>query len=339
MAEPNIQVADIDNASSKLQDAFSHGDQPVPLMLTHVASGRTLGLFDTSDNIFSVASLYDIILGSWIAPLSIIVPWRLRQTKERLARRIAAEAMLASSRIRQSELAGLAPASGKSQSGSTQDSAYSLSTLPPHTQNPLSSSATLPSSQWTAPSQVSESQSQLQTEPPLPLFPSHSNPLTRLSQHLHITKPSRTIPQNIFQVLMHWQTGADPSIYDWAGTTHAVNEELGIDELSLRQKEKRKRKAERLLKRKRRELEIDKKNKAESQPIFGRPVGGLRSSPVRAVGLGSSSQVLPQQSQAQSQGLTQSSIVVPVMQSQTEPGRHGGRPVFKKKKKGRVSGF
>jgi RNA polymerase I-specific transcription initiation factor RRN6 len=137
---------------------------------------------------------------------------------------------------------------------------------------------------------------------------------------------------------MHWVPAADPTTYDWAATTRAVDEEFGItqesEDLSQKEREKLKRKAERLLKRQKRELNLERRN-AESQPVLA-----LRSSPPPIVGLGMSSQTQPaRQSQADSQGFPPFGFGV--VQSQVELGRHGGRPAIKKKKKakGRISGF
>jgi RNA polymerase I-specific transcription initiation factor RRN6 len=146
------------------------------------------------------------------------------------------------------------------------------------------------------------------------------------------------VPPNISNILTHWKLGADPHEYDWAATERILNEEVtSDDEAGQKDKERLKRKAERLLKRQKRELERERKQ-AESQPLFGRDIGGMRSSPgpALATGIGLSSQT-QSQSQSQSQGFGTFDAV----QSQLEPGRHGGRPVKKKKVrgKGRISGF
>lgn len=293
------------------------------------------------------------MLENWIAPLPKTVSNRVRQSKERLARRIASELMLASAQIRYPQPNDAPLADSYGSAGLSQDSTVSLRIPGPWEKS--SQSAPLFSSQPTLfSSQPNPFSSQREQSTQPSALPTHPNPITRLSQYLQISKlPPKPSP-NISQILMHWTPGADPSSYDWEATTRAIDEELGrdLDEEEIqqnnREKDKLRRKAERLAKRQKRELEIEKR-KVESQPLpllFGRERMGLRSSPVPAmggmgssqVGMGGSSQMgMGSQSQSQSQGFVGGFGGV---QSQVEPGRHGARAVEKKKKKKkRVGGF
>lgn len=313
-----ITVSDIDEASSKLWD----------LRLDQIILS-----LDADEGDVSISSLYDSILQNWIAPLPANAPSRVRKKKERLARRIAAEVMLARSRIHSSS--SFEPIRGQPQpelqKGPSQDSGIAL---PPSSSRPGSSQ-----SDGLA----------FQSSPPLsspadPLtrsYVTHPNPVLRLTRHIQIEKPPLVVPRNVDQVLMHWAPGIDPSTYDWEVTERSIHRDLHANEApSRKEAEKSKRRAERLMKRQRRE-DVER-SKAESQPLYGREEGGLRSSPIPVVpGLGLSSQVAIQaqgQSQSQSQEFGGYGGMV---QSQVESGRHGGRPVIKKKKKGkgRVSGF
>jgi RNA polymerase I-specific transcription initiation factor RRN6 len=320
-----IRVTDVDDASLQIQELLDQNDRSHPFEAQRVAFLQSSQPGAPNDHQGDMSSLYDSILQHWIASLPASIPSRTRQMKERQARRIAAEVVLASSRIRRPIAVEpeLLPPSSKDwpTAGLGQVHEVSMSsqrsvdfTGLPHLPEPSSSQ---PASQQTA--------------------PTHPNAITRLGQHLQITKPPPTMSPNISQVLMHWHPGADPRVYDWDATTRLINAESNIDELGQKQRERSKRKAERLLKKQMRELELEKR-KAESQPVFGRVVGGLRSSPAPVVGLGLSSQTQTESSQDQSQS---QGIGVPhIVQSQIEPGRHGGKPQVKKRKgKARVSGF
>ena len=330
LVKDGFRVPDIDDASHRLQGLLSPGDQTRLLELQFIASPTALGLEHNDNRALDMASVYDAVLENWIAPLPAHLPNRLRQQKERLARRIAAEVMLSSSRLRRSVNVNATSAPDAGKPGLSQDSAVALPILPLLSSQSQAENSLLLSSQLD-PSSVQRGPSDV----PIGV---HPNPLARLSQHLQITKPPPVVPPNISNILTHWKLGAAPHTYDWAATDRILNEEVtSDDEASQKDKDRLKRKAERLLKRQRRELERERKQ-AESQPLFGREVGGLRSSPAPApaMGFGMSSQT-QSQSQSQSQGFG----VFGAVHSQVEPGRHGGRPVKKKKVKGkgRISGF
>jgi RNA polymerase I-specific transcription initiation factor RRN6 len=285
LAESDVTVPDVDGTSAQLEDLFSRTDL---WNLRRIASQQALHLADADEETPTISSIYDTILQSWIAPLPTSIPTRVRQSKEQLTRRIAAETVLASSRIRIAN------------DGRASLSALTLGDIAPQ-----------------------------------------PNPMSRLSQHLEITKPLPEVSPNVRQVLMHWTLATHPGSYDWNTTTRTVDEELGINEddetPSQKDKERLKRKAERLLKRQKRESEIGKRI-TESQPLGVGEMLPMMSSPVPMVRWDMSSQ--PQHaSQTQSQAESQSQGFPGFVQSQVEPGRHGARPAVKKKKKGRVSGF
>jgi RNA polymerase I-specific transcription initiation factor RRN6 len=332
LADTTLEVSDVDATSAMLHDlCLSNGfDKTTGLQLVSFdgAFAMELGLRQAT-----VSTLYDTILQNWIAPLPSRIPGRTRQTKERLARRIAAMVVLASIRL-QRPVNSIAPGSPKrSQTGFSQNSGVELPNFP---NNPGLSDSLEPLFSFLSSSQIPSSYGAA-----IPSLPSHPAPGTSLSQFLRITKPP-PMPPNMSQLLMHLQPNTDPSAYDWDATTRAINEQLHIgdeEQVSQKDKERMKRKAERLLKRQQRERDLEKK--AESQPLlFGRDAGGLRSSPVPMTmrfkaGADTSSSQAPKMMSSQSQGF--GGLGMGVFQSQVEPGRHGGRP--KKKMKTRMEGF
>ncbi|KAF2661097.1 hypothetical protein K491DRAFT_774371 [Lophiostoma macrostomum CBS 122681] len=321
-------IPDIDDASHRFQALLSPKEQTQPLGLQCIASSRVLRLEHNNVGPLDMASVYDNILENWIAPLPPNFPHRLRQVKEHLARRIAAEVMLSAARVHRSGDVDTTSVVEAEPARESQDSAVAFPILPSRATHRQAELRPFTSSQLEPLS--------VQTGAPETAAGVSSNPIARLSRHVQITKPPPIVPPNIGNVLTHWTLGADPHTYDWVATERIMDEEAtSDDEAGQKDKERLKRKAERLLKRQRRELEREKKQ-SESQPLFGREVGGLRSSPAPAPALGFDSS-----SQAQSQTQTQSQgFEIPgFVQSQVEPGKHGGRPVKKKKGKGRISGF
>jgi RNA polymerase I-specific transcription initiation factor RRN6 len=332
LADSTLEVSDVDATSAMLHNlCLSDGfDKTTGLQLVSFdgAFAMELGLRQAT-----ISTLYDTILQNWIAPLPSRIPGRTRQTKERLARRVAAMVVLANIRL-QRPVKSVTPGSPKrSQTGFSQDSGVELPNFP---NNPGLSDSLEPLFSFLSSSQIPSSYGAA-----IPSLPSHPAPGTSLSQFLQITKPP-PMPPNMSQLLMHLQPNTDPSAYDWDATTRTINEQLHIgdeEQVSQKDKERVKRKAERLLKRQQRERDLEKK--AESQPLlFGREAGGLRSSPVPMTmrfkaGADKSSSQAPKTMSSQSQGF--GGLRMGVLQSQVEPGRHGGRP--KKKMKTRMEGF
>lgn len=328
-----LDVADIDEASAKFRQlAASQGTT----ILRPIAAQSTLRLPGNEQP--SIARLYDTILEDWIAPLPTQTPVPVRQAKERLARRVAAEVTLASTKLQPKE----------EEHPPTRSSApASLPVLPSKPVDPSSSSLPTPP--------------QSSVPPSSPLFPetlrsNTSDPLSRLRKHLKIDdNSSRTptiLPPSVSELLSHWQLGTDPSTYDWEATERAIRPDAN-DEESQEQREEERKKRERRERRQRREDErLRAKTLASSQSTFAQPAFP-RSSPGPTIGgMAPSSQVpVPTSSQMPSlvhnRGGSQGGVfggfgginsMVP--QSQVEPGKFGGRPDKKKKKgKSRVSGF
>lgn len=332
-AGANIEVSDVDEASTLLHDLMTLRNQDSLAEAQRIATPRILHLTEDEDS--TVSTLYDTMLQSWVAPLPPDVPIRVRQRKERLARRIATEVMLASTRIRMQDTQAL---DQPYQLRPSQDSGVSLPILP---SRPAPGSPARPSQVLFRQSSL-PTLSQLQSSP-LPPFSTPStpmNPLDHLRTHLNIREEGTVGPTNLSssvnQVLAHWQPGTDPNAYDWALTEQARYSK-NLEDLSQKNTEKARKKKERRAKKQMREDDL-MRSQPSSQPfVFRQPAAVIRSSPGPA--LASSSQVPSQpstQPRFQDTGFQSQAGVQP--QSQIEPGRFGGR-LDKKKKKKRVGGF
>jgi RNA polymerase I-specific transcription initiation factor RRN6 len=267
--------------------------------------------------------------------------------------------MLACSRVRHGDLQAEDSAA---QSSLSQDSGIAMPIL---SSQPLAARSTDPTWMSSQPSST-EFSSQLQSQSQ-PLAPSFSmvDPLARLRKHLKFSDderppPQTTITPSVTQLLSHWQPGTDPSTYDWEAIERADRVE-NLDETSQQRIEKAHKKKERRERRQQRENEVAQsqpssqpfaKPQLPSQPFmrpqplsqpatFLKPAAFPRSSPEPM--LGSSSQMPFSQVPLPGTGFDSQSQAVPstlAAQSQVEPGRFGGRPdKKKKKKKNRVSGF
>jgi len=318
-------VSDVDEASTKMLELYPNAARQLSLKLHNIASGHVLRLTDSAAADSPViASLYDVILQNWIAPLTSDIPVPVRQSKERLARQMAAEIILASTRIRRIEEPHQQLNSQPSQN---QISGVALSN--PSSQLPFSD----PPSQL--PSSLLSSLQRTTGQPASATVT--SDPLSRLSIHLHIESPlAKPVPASISQILSHWQPDTDPKTYSWEATEEALQEEAEVD--PARQDKKRestKRKKERKEKRQKREDDIFMTTFDQPQMMRTSPGPFLGT----GIGLGMSSQI-PGTSQYQSQSQVFGGLGGMGVQSQVEPGRHGGRLRLKKKKgKKRVGGF
>src|SRR4051794_31591664 len=93
IADMHLDVTDIDEASSALQKLHLADQDHNSALVQHIAPLSVLELDEGLQ--FSMNNLYDDILNHWVKPLPSHTSNRVRQRKERLARRIAAEVMMA----------------------------------------------------------------------------------------------------------------------------------------------------------------------------------------------------------------------------------------------------
>jgi RNA polymerase I-specific transcription initiation factor RRN6 len=353
-AGSKVEIPDVDEASASLQELLHAEGLDEAVEIRHVAAAHLLNF--GKDQQPTMSGLYDGILETWIAPLPAEVSARVRKRKERLARRIAAEVMLAGTRVlhRESHIKV-----AESQLRPSQDNGISvpipftqpLQSSPSKwmsSQPPSSPPLSLPHTQLSLPPipTPSSSQSQMSSQPAQFANPVIADPLIRLSKHLRFKEDAASappVPENVNRLLAHWQPGVDPQLYDWSATERVKRVEV-IDESSQKELEKaRKRKARRERKQKR-ENELMQAQPSSQPFAVMQPPAFPRSSPGPRLGpIGSSSQapsqpfvyVPPSGTGFQSQG----GFGPFVAQSQVEPGKFGGRPDKKKKKKGRISGF
>lgn len=327
-----IDVSDVDEASAQVDQLFAEDNAQNAHLLRPIAPPRVLHLPEAEQS--SIASLYDTILQDWIAPLPAEIPVPVRQAKERLARRVAAEVTLASTHLK--------PKS-EDQPVVGSDASMSLPILPSKSADVLSPSLPTPPQSSVPPSSPLVSEY---------LQPPTSDPLSRLRKYLAVDDGSSmtttTLPPSVSELLSHWQPGTDPSTYDWEATENTLRPDAPDDESQELREKERKRK-ERREKRQRREDELMRaKSQIASQSAFLQPAIPRSSPGPTFGGMAASSQAhVPTSSQTTSQVQHQGvsfggfgGVHGMVPQSQVEPGRFGGRPDKKKKKgKSRVSGF
>lgn len=328
-----VAVTDVDEASSRLDQLIADDDAQNTYKLQPIAPPHVLSLSEAKQ--VGIADLYDTILQDWIAPLPAEVPVALRQTKERLARRVAVEVTLAS--------VHLGPRLEEESSLAVPVDPLSLPILPSKPSDSLPSTLPTPPQSSVPPS-----------SPLIPEFrpPSMTDPLSRLRKYLTIGESTpmtpSVLPPSVSELLSHWQPGSDPSSYDWEATERALRPEA-VDEESQELLGRERRRKEKREKRQKRENELLlARSHTSSQPMYSQPAFPRSSPGPTFGGMAASSQVPgPISSQMSSQvqgygspfvGFGGGNSMLP--QSQVEPGRFGGRPDKKKKKaKSRVSGF
>jgi len=336
-----IEVSDIDEASASLDSLTIDHDNDDFVKVDHIASESALHLGEEEPP--TISSIYDNMLKTWLAPLPKDVPVRVRQRKERLARRIAAEVMLASSRIQQRNLA---VKTAIDEPGMSQDSGIAMPAFSSQPFAPSSAHAASETSSQPLPTapylQIqSQSQSQPQPQPPAPA-PSPPDPLARLRQHLKFRDdepptPPATLPPSVTQLLSHWHPHTNPTTYDYLATERA-NHTSTLDAASQHQLAKARKKKEKRERKQMRENELAKSQTASQVPLPSSQPSGFapRSSP--GLGLGGREFAFTQVPLLGT-GIGMQTQGFPGAQSQIEPGRFGGRVDGKKKKKKRVGGF
>ncbi|KAJ4985837.1 hypothetical protein SVAN01_08635 [Stagonosporopsis vannaccii] len=325
-----VNVSDVDEESAMVDQLFADDSSQSTNTLYPIADAHVLHLPPTER--ISIADLYDNVLQDWIASLPAEVAVPVRQAKERLARRIAAEVTLASTYMKPRE-----------DEQPTFDPCQSLA-LPILPSKPAD---------LLLPSLPTPPQSSI--PPSSPLLPDFvqlppRDPLSRLRKHLTITDDTSltptVLPPSVSELLLHWQTGTDPTLYNWEATEETLRPEAPDEEgQELRERERKRR--ERRDKRQRREDELMRaKTQTSNQPMFSQPAHPRSSPGPKFGGMTPSSQVpIPTSSQMASQVYGQAGGFVgfgavnsTVAQSQVEPGRFGGRP-DKKRKKGKSRHF
>ena len=352
LTEGEATVRDIEEASTRLQELLSTQSAIKPreqvekedewtgpavrLAWRTIQMPSALRLFRTEGS-DRLSFIHKEILRDWIMPLPDSVPDLARLAKEQLARRMAAEVALASHVLRSEEPREEQPSQSQSQS---QSQAWELPVRP--TAAPLSSRAT-PSEHFDDSSQPPHSTlptSSASATPSVITASSHPSTFsapenTRLSRYTTFSKRTPPpLPRSLNKVLAHWIPGADPSNYDWLATSRNLsrrfeNEEKG-EEMTEKERMRMQRRTERYVRRQRREA-------AESQwqQMLSSQAPEIISArqPQQAPILKVESQQTGMDATA---GSSQSFGYSQAVASQVLPGRHGGRPPARKKRK---SGF
>jgi RNA polymerase I-specific transcription initiation factor RRN6 len=299
---------------------------PLPALLSIY---RSAGIF---------ARTYDAMILDWITPLHNKVPGRIRLAKEQLARRLAAELTLASHILRIEDI--------DEQPESQQDANPTMESqswdLPMHlvssqVQNPFASQlksqsqSVLPTPSPTGTPSVTTASSRATT-----LFSAEISNLSRFTTFTKTT-PS-ALPRSLSKLLSHWTPGTDPEAYDWVATSRSISqrtrEEEADSQLTEKQRARAHHKAERYIRRQRKEAEASQAQMLASSQM-----------PELAVSASQPQMPSARKPPAASQGrqgpalpafggmLSSSQHMGPGAASQAVPGRFGGRPPVKKKRK------
>ena len=337
LADGEVTALDIEECSNALQELQSVeptsvnaeplGDvdevaEPTPrLVLRPIDLPPALGFPHLAD----LPSIQDGIVDTWISSLSDDVPDILRSSREALARRIAAELALASQVIRIEEAKEEHVTQSQSQSQS-QSQTWDLPVRHPGapssraTPSVYFDASSQPRSPSAAPSAITGS-----SHPSTFIAPE----ISHLSRYTTFTAKSTPppLPRRLRRVLSHWTPGTDPAAYDWRGTYRHLSQRDEDDaegeEMTEKERRRLQRRTERHVKRQRKEAE-------ESQRLQA-----LSSQAPEIVSASQAAQVT--RGNSQTPGLVESSQPQgPAMASQILPGRQGGRPPARKKRK---SGF
>lgn len=332
MHRGELIVADAEEASSKLtsltsleppsQDPQIGGEGPQSQIDARVACRRIRSAPDQD-----LETLYSTMIRDWITSLPTSIPGRVRLAKDQLLRRVAAEVALASHIIRPEPVQ---PATEEPSQQSQQTWELPVRGGPSQLQTIITASQGQSSQQSLLPTPSPSA------TPSITTASSHPSTFTtpeisRLSTYTTFSKPPPPpLPRSLNNILSHWIIGTDPYTYDYrSASKHIAQREEEADEAQMTEKERARvrRRAERHIRRQRREeaerravevassqaLEIMNSASA-SQPQLRvvqaerQPVGAESSQGLHALGGG-------------------------VAASQVVPGRFGGRPPAKKKRK------
>lgn len=370
-ADGEITLQDSDGASALLDrlllnqaveseniedDGLDDVDETSRLSLHSIALPPVLNLprFETSGRLKAVS---ESIHHTWTRPLPDGVSEITRLSKQQLAHRMAAEVTLASLVIRPEPVKTEQPTDSQSQSQSqiqsqNQPQIWDLPVRP----GASPSSRATPSIYLEASSQPRSSARSTPFES-VPTSPRSSSSrasrtanaaLARLSQYTSITPDSAQpgLSRRVNRILDHWTPGADPNTYDWmAARKHFTNlsrredQEAEGAQMTERERARMQRRTERYVRRQQWEAEEAQRQQVLSsqvpaiasvsqQPGLGRASSQLVPATGAGVGESKSQGQIQGQSQGQSQGVGR------LAASQVLPGRHGGRPVRKKRKSG-----
>ncbi|KAK0875371.1 hypothetical protein LTR87_010769 [Friedmanniomyces endolithicus] len=281
-----------------------------------------------SEHTGTLTDIHSDMVGNWITPLSSEVPEVVRLAKEHLVRQAAVEVGLASRVLgTQGNDSEIQPATQQSQQ--TQDLPVRAG---PSSIQQLRASSQVPSQAPALPTPSPSATPSIMTATSYSTT-SAAPELARLKCYTTFSKPTApsTLPRSLANVLAHWIPSSNPAAYDWRATSrHLGEQDVEADEqMTEADRARAQRRAARHLRRQRREAEA-----SEAVAVAGsqaleivrvsqpRVLQGVRGESQRAVGgeVGSS------------QGLGVGDGGAGAA-SQVMPGRFGGRPPARKKRK------
>ncbi|KAK4983411.1 hypothetical protein LTR66_008834, partial [Elasticomyces elasticus] len=260
LCQSPVWVTDLDECSRNMQDLLNFAMQRDRLersrhRLTPVAPLSLLDIQDSSMVRTSLSSIYETIVGHWLAPLSTRVPGRPRLAMEQQARNIAAELALASLRLCVEDPAHVDKYNGPSTSNLQEPASQSLSfNLPDRSSQPttpskpkrelqrsgiqtsgyilptpqrLHDATALPTpSPTVTPSVASQSLSHANNSTRLPAY----DRLSRYTNFAAGRRAPRTLPKSLNNLLSHWTIGEDPDQYDWLETQRNIDREADAED-------------------------------------------------------------------------------------------------------------
>ncbi|KAF2173336.1 hypothetical protein M409DRAFT_17276 [Zasmidium cellare ATCC 36951] len=344
-AKAEIATNDVGEASALLQNTFKTADHGAEIddepgdrdhgrdLRLKVESGQSFGFFlpedQVTDSKATLASVHDHFISNWVTPLSSNVPGWVRLAKANLAQRMAAEVFLATQRLRLQEIK--APVSQEIQEESqAQEQTWDL---PLRASGPIAQ--TLPTSSRTARylSQNSALPTPSPTATPSVITASSGSSLTaapelhRLSKYTVFAKPApMVLPRPLVKVLSHWDVGKDPDDYDWLSPSRHLTQQEDNDaenDLTERERKRLQRRAERHILRQRKEAAASQ----ASQMTSSQATEIMSASQPAVLKVESQPSGIPASSQSQGPSIG------PAAASQVVPGRFGGRPPPKKRRK------
>jgi len=354
-----ITMSDLDSASaqitrliemvplprSQLPGEMDDNDYSTRIFLRPIEGIPLTGLPLTDHDAGSIAPLYDTIISHWITPLHSKVPGRIRLAKEQLARRLTAELTLAGHVFcvedieEQPESQQDAKPTQESQSWDLPMHLASSQAYNPYaSQLQSQSQSVLPTPSPTGTPSVTTASSRATTF--------SSAEVSNLMKFTTFTKSTPSaLPRNLTKLLAHWTPGTDPEAYDWITTSRSISqrtrEEEADSQLTEKQRARAHRKAERYIRRQRKEAEASQMQMMASSQMPELVVSASQPLPHQSTRKPAAAASAFSQPQGKSGPappafggvLNSSQHMGPGAASQAVPGRFGGRPPVKKKRK------
>lgn len=300
-----------------LADVDDQFDARLKFKISAIPLPAVTGIHDD----LNLSSTYEQLVAKWISPLSPQIPGWVRLAKVDIARRVAADLVLSGQAMRVHDIS---EEETQDEQVATQPAteSWDLPVRPSDHSSPMKAKHASQASALPTPSPTGT--------PSVTTTSAHSTSLAapelhRLGRFTSFSKPAPAVlPRGLRNVLSHWEIGEDLQDYEWMSRSKrlAMKDEEADEEMNERDRLRSLRRAERHLRRQRKEV-------AASQ------AQQLATSQVTEIFTGSQPPAMKSETQpgalagsSQTQGPSQK-----VVASQVVPGRFGGRPPAKKKRK------